>query len=253
MDKTKIEKLNKKLAANNLPELALVSPHDCLPQKRNARYMTPEQMERLVENIKRDGHLESVPLVTAAKAEGKYSIISGHHRIEAAKLAGLEVILVMVVTVKNKDQLIAKQLSHNAIVGQDDPHMLAELYQSINDLSEKLYSGIQDAQAKVSYVSVNFRAGSFKELTLICLPEDIEFTDEVLEDIQRLSVKPDTAVRTIDAAVWDEFVRHLIRIKRTENIKSTGAALVEMARLARLYIEERNAKTSTQQTDSAKG
>lgn len=251
METTKIEKLNKKLAASNLPELALVSPSDCLPQKRNARYMTPEQMERLVENIKRDGHLESVPLVTAAKVEGKYSIISGHHRIEAAKMAGIEKILVMVVTVKNRDQLISKQLSHNAIVGQDDPHMLVELYEAIGDLSEKLYSGIQDAAAKVSYMSVNFRAGSFKELTLVCLPDDIEFTDEVLEDIRNLSVKPDTAVRTVDAAVWEEFVKHLISIKRTENIKSTGSAFVEMARLARVYIEERNAKTSTQQTDMA--
>lgn len=240
MEKTKIERLNKKLAANDIPEVRLVSPHDCLPQKKNARYMTPEQMERLVDNVKKDGHLESVPLVTEAKIEGKYSIISGHHRIEAARLAGLEQILVMVITVKNKDQIISKQLSHNAITGQDDPHVLVELYEAINEISEKLYSGIQDATAKISYMSVNFRAGTFKELTLVCLPEDIEFTDEVIEDVRNLKVKSDTAVRTVDSAVWDEFVQHLIAIKRSENIKSTGSAFVEMARLARLYIEHRD-------------
>lgn len=243
----KIQQLNNELRAANMPEILLVDPRDCIPQKKNARFMVPEQMEQLVANVKRDGHLESVPLVTRAAQEGKYAIISGHHRIEAAKRAELPKILVMVISVENKDQLTAKQLSHNAISGQDDPQMLVDLYESIKDLSEKLYSGIQDAQAKVSFVSVNFRPGAFAELVLIAMPEDIEFTDEVMEDIRGLKANSDSAVRVVPKADWDEFMKILVSFKRTENIKSTGSAFIEMARYAKKHIEEREAQKAAEE------
>ena len=86
--------LNKELKKLGMLELAIVNPKDCLPQKVNARYMTAETMHQLTENIKKDGHLESVPLVH--KDGDKYRIISGHHRIDAAKAAQLDQILVMI-------------------------------------------------------------------------------------------------------------------------------------------------------------
>lgn len=56
--------------------------------EKNARYMKPEQFNRLVENIRRDGCLTSVPLV---HRDGEsLVVVSGNHRVSAAIKAGIE-------------------------------------------------------------------------------------------------------------------------------------------------------------------
>lgn len=116
-----IEALNEKLVSAGMLPLRLVSPNDCVGADLNARYMPIETMRILTENIKADGRLESVPLVyvDAKLPEGKYRIISGHHRIEAAKNAGVTQILVMVASPQDADDVVSRQLAHNALVGLD--------------------------------------------------------------------------------------------------------------------------------------
>jgi hypothetical protein len=132
MDETTKEllaRLNNQLKSYNVPELGLVKPEDCLGQDKNARYFTPEVFQQLVDNVKADGQLESVPLVYPhPDIEGKYLIISGHHRIDAAKQAKLEYVLVFVIRPTSQDEIISKQLSHNALVGMDDKAVLAEIF-----------------------------------------------------------------------------------------------------------------------------
>ncbi len=65
-----------------------------LDNDENARYMTSEQMRVLVDNLKRDGNLTSVPLVI--EKEKKLEAVSGNHRIQAAVEAGIEEAEVMV-------------------------------------------------------------------------------------------------------------------------------------------------------------
>jgi hypothetical protein len=66
---------------------------------KNARYMTGDQLKRLVDNLKRDGELTSYPLVYRPdkklnpdfyeQSEGELIILSGNHRVEAAREAGI--------------------------------------------------------------------------------------------------------------------------------------------------------------------
>lgn len=44
----------------------------------------------------------------------------------------------------SEEHRIAIQLSHNAIVGQDDPDILKKLYDKILDIDLKEYSGLDD-------------------------------------------------------------------------------------------------------------
>lgn len=85
--------------------------------------MTGDQLRRLVENIRRDGVLTSLPLVYTPSAElnpdffaqsgGAPIIVSGNHRVEAAREAGLEVIDVIELRTPVTDaRLRAIQLSH---------------------------------------------------------------------------------------------------------------------------------------------
>jgi hypothetical protein len=226
-----IQVINKKFKELGLCEIALVSPADCLAQAKNARYFTPEMFQQLVGNVKKDGRLESTPLVYR---EGeKYRIISGHHRIDSAKEAGLEKILVMITEPQSQDEIVSKLLAHNAIVGKDDQTILDELFQSIGDIQLKLATGLQDVIGKVQYQSLNFKVGTWKELTFLFLPEDINLVDEALEEIVKdIQLKSSQAVRLVPEAAFDKFSATLRKIKKVENIKSNGTAVLRMAELA---------------------
>lgn len=229
-----LELLNERLVAMGLNELAVVDPADCIPQRKNARYMRPELMRRLVENVKRSGTLESVPLVARVAGEsGKFQIISGHHRIEAAKKAGLKAILVMVAPVQSGDELVSKQLAHNSLEGADDPVMLAELFGSIKDLELRLATGLQDQLDKMAYVSISFKAGEFRQFVMLFLPEDEGLYDEAMEKIAELVVlKHDDAVRVTSMAYYDRFAAAIRKVKGVENIKNNGVALLRLVELA---------------------
>ena len=192
MNKKVIEKLNQELEKNGLLPLDVVDPKILKPQKKNARYFLPEKFKILVENVKKEGALESIPLVI--RKDDKYEIISGHHRVDAAKEAGLDKILVMLHREDlSRDEVVSKQLSHNALSGLDDKTILAELFQSIRDVSQKIATELNDEVGSVDYESLNFRVGNFKEFTVVFLPEDIGLFDEAMETIcSELLVKSST-------------------------------------------------------------
>src|SRR5690242_16828167 len=82
--------------------------------EKNARYMKPEQFNRLVENIRRDGCLTSVPLVH--RDGDDLVVVSGNHRVSAAIKAGIEESdVIEVMSPLTRQQFVALQLSHNAI------------------------------------------------------------------------------------------------------------------------------------------
>lgn len=223
--------LNQQLKQNGLLEIAIVSPKECFGQKVNARYFSAEKMQQLTKNIAETGALESAPLVYFE--DGKWRIISGHHRVEAAKAAGIEKMLAFVASPESADEIVSKQLSHNALVGQDDKALLAQLFTSIQDVSLRLATGLNDEVAKISYTSLNFRIGEFKEFMLLFLPQDLEDINKNLEQIASMTTfTPKTEVHLAPLEIFDEFARILRRIKKNENIKSNAAALVKMVELA---------------------
>lgn len=225
-----LKRLNEHLAEAGMPRIAIVHPDECKPQELNARYMNQQTMANLVANVQRDGRLESVPL--CAVVDGKLEIVSGHHRVEAAKTAKLDRIMVLVIDVADHQELVAKQLSHNALEGQDDEAMLAKMYAEIADLELKYYSGLRDQLDPMDFTSLNFKAGDFHELTMAFLPEDTENLDRALEIIDQTTIKSATQVRMAGLSTWPIFAQALRKLKRTENIKSNAAAVCRMAELA---------------------
>lgn len=238
-----LAKLNEMLAAASLPKLDVIRPEDCIPQEINARFMDQQMMKRLTDNIARDGHLESTPLVChSPDTPGKYGIISGHHRIEAAVKANVRWIIVMVITVADLDELRAKQLSHNAIEGEDDEVILQKMYDGLKDLQTKLYSGLQDKLQPVNVVSLSFRAGSFQSFTVAFLPGDIEDYDKAVETIRSLPVTSSSVVRLEDLKSYDTFSKAIRETKKVEDIKSSAGALSALVALGLEKLAERKAE-----------
>lgn len=230
-----LKQTNEHLSLLGLPEIEAIAPADCLGAAMNARYMTPEQMQNLAANIAKDKRLETMPLVHRdEKKPGKFRIISGHHRIEAAKKAGLTIILVMVIAVASEAEATAKQLSHNSIVGRDDEVILAKLFASLSSIDDKYYSGLQDTIASINPVALNFRAGVMAELSMAFMPEDIERVDNLTERIT-LEIKASGSAPAVRLASMESFTRWtdlLKKVKKLENVKNNAAAFMRVIEMA---------------------
>lgn len=182
-----IEDINEKMGGQF--KIKLVSLDECELLEKNARYMRNETFQNLVENIKRDGGLSSVPFCYLTE-EGKYRVLSGNHRVMAAREAGLTKIPVMYTDKPlSKDEQIAIQLSHNALVGEDDPVILKELYNDIEDLSLKYYAGLDDKildqLEDVQVTGLTEAQLDYLMLSFLFLPEEAKRLVDTIEKVKK--------------------------------------------------------------------
>lgn len=164
-----------------------IDPRELMLLEVNAHYMKPEMYKRLVANVRRDGRLTSVPFAIWNVEHEKYEVFSGNHRTRAAIDAGLREIDLMVT---DDDvpaaQKRAIQLSHNAIFGEDDYAVLKRLYEEIEGVDWKEYSGLDDKTLdmlkKVSPSSLGEANLQFQVLNLVFLPDEIEAAKKMLKE-----------------------------------------------------------------------
>lgn len=150
----------------------------------NARYMTQQQYARLVENIRRDGVLTSVPLVCQVGEDRV--VLSGNHRVRASIDAGLETIPIMFLEGElPKQRRVAMQLAHNAVAGQDDVAILAQLWADLDDVDWKAYAGLDDevlAQLeKVTPASISEFNLDHRVLGFLFLPHELEGVERAFD------------------------------------------------------------------------
>lgn len=251
---TLLSALNAKLKELGMLELAIVPPNDCIPSPVNARYFMPEVMRQLIENVKASGHLESVPLVyRKASHPGRYFMISGNHRIDAAKAANLPFVLVMIADTDDHDHVISKQLAHNAIVGKDDPVILSELFESIGKLELRIATGLNDAVAKLNYPSLNFKLGATKQVLLLFVPEDLaemhEQLDEVADYLLTLAIPSQADVMVVSYELWDSFANAMRIVKKRDNIKSNSSAFLYLLKEAHAGIKAKRDREHEQKCE----
>lgn len=204
--------------------------------KRNARYMKANQFNQLVNNLKADGTLTSLPLIYPA---GGDIIVSGNHRIDAAMKAGIVEGWVLEIEGEIPEgRLTAIQLSHNAICGEDDLNTLEAMYRDL-DFGEKAYSGLTDEVFKVSQVELDsLSAGSttYEDITLTFLPEQKESFMKLLEE---LGGKASKVPRLLGATKdFDLIFDGLIGVKNALNVQNTSLALHTLAVLAIERLEQ---------------
>lgn len=200
-----------------------------LEGEENARFMPGTQFQQLVDNLKRDGALTSVPLVYQG------TVYSGNHRVAAAIDAGIEEALILeIVSECTPERLRALQLAHNAIEGQDDPNILQKLYDSLS-FAWKRYSGLTDnAFGKVSELDIkalSVGAPQYQELVVLFLPEEQNRFLIALKEVDKKLKKniPVLAGRFED---FDRFFDAIVTLKKVKGIHNTAIALRTIAELA---------------------
>jgi len=127
---------------------------DLAEQPLNARSMKPSAFKRLQQTIGRDGRLESLPFCAlTAAGPPRIEIISGHHRTRAARAAEVFYVHVLVdETQLSRDAIAAKQLSANAIEGEDEAQLVARIFESITDVDLRLEAFIEPDKSTLAPV-----------------------------------------------------------------------------------------------------
>lgn len=195
--------------------------------------MPEEQFRQLVRNLAHDGVLTSAPLIY------KGEVLSGNHRVQAAIEAGIETALCIEITTElSEAQRVAIQLSHNALVGQDDPNILAELYAPL-DLSLKAYSGLTDESfaniADLDSTTLGIGQPEYEEFHMLFLPEQAETFKKALEGLLKRERGMTLVSHYRD---FDAIFDAIVATKKARNVHNTAVALRVMADLAMERILE---------------
>jgi len=230
--------VNEKLAASSL-RIAVVPIALCDLLEKNARFMRIEQYRRLVDNIKRDGCLTSVPF--AVRHGERYVILSGNHRVKAARDAGLtDVLLLYTDRELSHAQQVAIQLAHNAIVGQDDLAILRELYDEINDVALKEYSGLDDVllgrMEPPSLDPLSEKGLEYRVVSIAFLPDEVERAETLFT--RALEQASGDATWVNRYGDYDRFLDALTAAKSAAGVKNTATAFGLLLDLAEKHLDE---------------
>jgi len=233
----KLNEINSKLTGNF--QIGVIPVEQLKLLEKNARFMPYEMFQKLVNNIKQDGGLTSVPFCWK-RGENDFLVLSGNHRVMAAKEAGINEVLVMYTDKKlSRQEQVAIQLSHNSLEGKDDLNILKSLWEEIDNIAMKYYSGLDDKildemekNAQRTLAEVNLE---YKVLSFVFLPEEIENIDEIFEKTK--DIKSDEIRFTI-LEHFERLISATSTVKAAYNIKNSAVALENVLNVFENHLED---------------
>ena len=215
-------------------ELWRVDIDDLHEQDVNARVMDISAFNRLADNIKERGALvESLPYCHR-DASGKIHIISGHHRVRAARAANIKQLHVLVdVSEMPRSKIVSKQLAHNAIAGHDDPEMLRQLIQEMNNVDDLLRSFVApellppppDPINVLPVASIRY---DFQLMMFTFLPSQLRDFTQLLD----LLHTNNDFVGVAPLENYEAFHDALLRYQKARDVRAIGAAIAYLTSTA---------------------
>lgn len=222
-----------KIAEVQLSDIKLVN--------KNAHFMSNDTFNALVNNIRRDGQLSSVPFCVK-HSDGTYTVVSGNHRTQAAKMAGLTSIHVMYIEEENttNDWLLATQLSHNSIVGQDDAELLKQLLDEITDVALKEYAHISndvlDSVKDINY-TVEMPNNEVVPVTLMFVDTQKVQFDRIMETLENYSEKELGNLTILDMETMKRLNDVSAKVSAKYKIKAQALSICKMLEIVDNYLE----------------
>lgn len=202
--------------------------------EQNANIMSEADFNVLCENIGVSG-LSSVP-TCYKKGNGRYVMISGHHRLRACKKLGYKKmgILYASETDLTQDEIIAIQLSHNSLHGEDDRSILKKLFSQIQNVDFKKFANVNiDEIGSMPANKLTFNPFSENYTVGIVLYKDSkEAFEELIGNIRDLSETNDIVVIANGEETEESYFKLNKKIKDFKKIKSANVAFAEILRLA---------------------
>ncbi|NIV38020.1 MAG: ParB N-terminal domain-containing protein [Anaerolineae bacterium] len=210
-------------------------------QDINPRSMPKKMFEQLVENIKDAGGLESIPL--CVRVGKQIQIISGHHRVRAARAAEKKRILVLLYDELSVSRIKSKQLAHNTISGEDDPQMVKRVFEAIDELAAKFEAYVDPKifdlipqPVKFKPPDVDMAALSKTVLIVFLSAQMLDFRAAVDLIMPKADVDE---VYLAQREIYESWREALQRVRDDMEVHSIPTAVAEMARLAVEALEAR--------------
>lgn len=225
-------------------KIAEVQLSDIKLVKKNAHFMSNDTFNALVNNIRRDGQLSSVPFCVKHK-DGTYTVVSGNHRTQAAKMAGLTSIHVMYIEEENtnNDWLLATQLSHNSIVGQDDAELLKQLLDEITDVALKEYAHISnevlDSVKDINYTVEMPNNEVVPVILMFVDTQKVQF-DRIMDVLENYSEKELSNLTLLDMETMKRLNDVSTKVSAKYKIKAQALSICKMLEIVDNYLEGGN-------------
>lgn len=205
----------------------VISGSELKEQDVNAQVMEATKFERLVENIRLRGGLESLPYCHRPSGEGPISIVSGHHRAKAARVAGLPKFPILVDENPMPRSLIrAKQIAHNELTGSPDMDILRKMIDEIDNPEDMLISGLDESvlpdldedSTKLDLPHADF---DWQMVSIMFLPEQLNR----FEELARLLPPGTEMVGAAGLKQFDSFSKAMVEYGQVNNIKNMAAVV----------------------------
>jgi hypothetical protein len=216
-------------------------------QDVNPQVMKPREFDRLTENIRTRGELESLPYCYLPRdGDGPMEVVSGHHRSRGARAAGKDRIVVLVDRKPmTRSELAAKQIAHNELHGNPDLAILRELLTVVTDADDLLATGLPEEllptpAAEPTTLSIPHADFDWRTVTFTFLPHQLAAFKEVIDAIEGST----DLVGVAPIECYEDFARALASFSRIKEIRAIGTGVYELTKVARrevLAIEEAEA------------
>lgn len=246
-----VDEINETLAGVSqqvLPEglrlyYALVA--DLREQDVNPQSMPQPMLDQLIENVRSAGALESLPLCVLQ--DGVICIISGHHRLRAARAAEVSHALILLYEGLSPSRVRSKQLAHNTITGQSDPELVKRVWQQISDITARFEAFVDprtfdDIPQPVRFKPVDVDIGKIaKTVLVVFLASQKTDFDAVVETIMP-KAELDT-VYLAERETYETWKEAFQKVRTELDIVSVPTAIAAMARLAMEALEARGERS----------
>lgn len=218
-------------------KIDIVDPRELqtLSAEENARFMSNQTFRRLVENIRTDGVLSSAPFCIMTDS-GILRVLSGNHRVKAAIEAGIPYIFVLFTDAPlSKDKQLAIQLSHNALVGQDNLAVLAKLYKNISSVDSKRYAGLDEKTLNLVN-SIELSLPKPAKVDLIEVPLIFVDEDELDEVVEFAKNVRSSHLFIASKDSFDDFIDAMSVVREGLQIINFTSAVLAVIEYAKLII-----------------
>jgi hypothetical protein len=193
-------------------------------QDVNARIMSAGEHNQMVNNMRKRGRMESVPYCVLSN--GTIEIVSGHHRVRAAREAGISLAPVLVdESGLQRSEIVAKQLAHNRLVGTDDPQTLKKLFELLDTPDDILQSGLAADMMDIPEVDLDkllvpHLDMDWKVVTFSFLPHQLSNLQLLLD-----TIPASDHVLVAPVEQFDEFMKAVVKLGRLKKVTNASTVL----------------------------
>lgn len=227
--------------ANNKWQFAYIKIEDIVPAELNANKMTDGDFDKLVRNITISGGLSSVITCYKRTSDEKYVIISGHHRYRACVKAGYTKCPVLYADESqlSRDEIIALQLSHNSLHGEDNKGILKRLFDEIQSIDFKEFANINVAEIGTidTFQSSIVPMSEHYTVSLILYKDDIDTLDKLVGDIKEDMSKSELIILANQDNNEEMLMALTKEINNRYNIKSANISFSKILTLAKYALD----------------